>query len=106
MANANYQLANRITFYPSAVLNAYVTGRFSGVLTGPSGFDTVSLSRSDMYNLITLNPVNTIKLSPDADSSFVFRGEDNLFNHDFFMVLNHDLKTSGEQIGIVTDGIE
>lgn len=106
MANANYQLVDKITFYPSAILNAYVTGRLAMVTSIPSGFDGQELSRQDMLSLITLNPVKTQKLIPDAvDSEFVFRGADNLCYTDFFMVLNHDFKTSGQYIDIQADTI-
>ena len=105
MANANYQLVDKITFYPSAILNAYVTGRLSTVTTQASGFDTQGLSKQDIFSLITLNPVKTMKLTPDAAGSYLaFRGADNLFYNDFFMVLNHDLKTADEMITIDSDG--
>ena len=96
MANANYQLADKITFYPSYPLYAYANQKFSYIFID-SG---LGMSTETMTSLLTLNPVknHTFNSGTSGYLSYYLGNID--VNHNFFMVLNHDFATAGQTLSL------
>ena len=96
MANANYQLADKITFYPSYPLYAYTNGKFN---YDNSAYSSISgMDKETLTSLLTLNPVKKHKFLSGTTGYLRYSLGSILANHNFFMVLNHDFATEGQTL--------
>ena len=87
MAYSNYQIPNKITFYPSYLQYAYATGLIEDV-----SYDTLlnpDLTQEDIYNMVVVDPSNITRFNSTAGSYFAWKIPDN-WNFDFGMILGHN----------------
>ena len=68
MAYSNYQIPNKITFYPSYLQYAYATGLIESV-----SYDTLlnpDLTQEDIYNMVVVDPSNITRFNSIAKKEF------------------------------------
>ena len=99
MAAPNYQIPNKITFYPSYPQYAHVAGLISyteldNMKNKETGLvdDFAGLTEEERFNLITLDPSNTTRFMSLDTGQVFYQFTDptyNPLNFDFWLVLGH-----------------
>ena len=87
MAYPNYQIPNKLTFYPSYLQYAYAVGLIEGVSHDIEL--NPSLTNEDIYGMAVVDPSNITRFNSGADTYFAWKIP-NSWNFDFGMVLGHN----------------
>ena len=109
MATPNYQIPNKITFYPSYPQYAHVAGLISyteldHIINKETGLvdNDYGLTEEERFNLITLDPSNTTRFMSLNTGQVFYQFSDptyNPLNFDFWLVLGHKAKEDGGSLG-------